>query len=157
MSSRVRCLSFAFFLIFIVCAISMAAQNTTPTASATPTQKPEIKKVAPVYTNPASGRQMYDAYCASCHGQGGKGNGPAAPALKVQPADLTQLAAKNGGKFPDAHVMQVIRGDTMTTAHGSKDMPVWGPIFSQMSEHSEGVEQLRIRNLARYIEGMQQK
>ena len=157
MSSRIRCLPIALFLIFMVLASSLAAQTTAPATSATPAQKPEIKKVAPIYTNPASGRQMYDAYCASCHGQGGKGNGPAAPALKVQPADLTQLAAKNGGKFPDAHVMQVIRGDTMNPAHGSKDMPVWGPIFSQMSQHSEGVEQLRIRNLARYIEGMQQK
>src|SRR5580698_4381026 len=157
MSSRFRCLPFALFLIFMTLASSLSAQTTAPSTPATPTQKPEIKKVAPIYTNPSSGRQMYDAYCASCHGQGGKGNGPAAPALKVQPADLTQLTARNGGKFPDAHVMQVIRGDTMTTAHGSRDMPVWGPIFSQMSQHSEGVEQLRIRNLARYIEGMQQK
>jgi mono/diheme cytochrome c family protein len=153
MSSRIRCLSFAL----VVLASSLAAQNTAAAQSSTPTQKPEIKKVAPVYTNPSSGRQMYDAYCASCHGQGGKGNGPAAPALKVQPADLTQLAAKNGGKFPDAHVIQVIKGDTLNPAHGSEDMPVWGPIFSEMSPHSEGVEQLRIRNLARYIEGMQQK
>jgi mono/diheme cytochrome c family protein len=157
MSSRIRSLSFALFLILIVFACSVAAQDTPATPSATPAQKPEIKKVAPVYTNPSSGRQMYDAYCASCHGQGGKGNGPAAPALKVQPTDLTQLAAKNGGRFPDAHVMQVIRGDSMNPAHGSKDMPVWGPIFSQMSQHSEGVEQLRIRNLARYIGLMQQK
>jgi mono/diheme cytochrome c family protein len=99
---------------------------------------------------------MFDAYCASCHGQGGKGNGPAALALKVPPTNLTQLAAKNGGKFPEAHVIQAIRGDSMTSAHGNDKMPVWGPIFSNMAQHDQAVSQLRIRNLTTYVESLQQ-
>ena len=100
---------------------------------------------------------MYDAYCASCHGQGGIGNGPAASALKITPTNLTQLAAKNGGVFPETHVAQVIKGDTVMAAHGSKDMPVWGPVFLSLDQHDKSLEQLRIRNLTKYIAGMQQK
>ncbi|HZP23078.1 MAG TPA: c-type cytochrome [Terriglobales bacterium] len=126
-------------------------------ASETQAGRTEIKNVPAGYTNPTSGRQMFDAYCASCHGQGGKGNGPAARALKNVPADLTQLAARNNGTFPEAHVAQVIRGDMMMVAHGSKEMPIWGPVFLYLEQHDPATAQLRVRNLARYIEGMQQK
>jgi len=70
---------------------------------------------------------------------------------------LTQLAAKNGGKFPENRVSQTIKGDSDTSSHGSKDMPVWGPIFGAMGTKSDGVVQLRIRNLTKYIASLQQK
>lgn len=129
-----------------------SAQSASATSQAT---KPEIKNVPATYTNPTSGRQMYDAYCASCHGQGGKGNGPAAPALKTPPTDLTQLAAKNGGAFPASHVAEAIKGDWVTAAHGSKEMPVWGPVFLYLGRHDPGLAQLRIRNLTKYVGSMQ--
>ena len=119
--------------------------------------KPEIKNSPATYTNPTSGRQMYDAYCASCHGQGGKGDGPAAAALKAMPTDLTQLAAKSGGKYPESHVAQVIKGDQAMAAHGSKEMPVWGPVFLSLEQHDPAKAQLRVRNLAKYIGSLQQK
>jgi hypothetical protein len=75
----------------------------------------------------------------------------------MPPTNLTQLAAKNGGTFPDAHTMQVIKGDTMTAAHGNKDMPVWGPVFMQMGQQDTAQVQLRIRNLTKYLESIQQK
>ena len=43
-------------------------------------------------TSPASGQEMFMSYCAPCHGKEGKGNGPAAGALKISPIDLTALA-----------------------------------------------------------------
>jgi mono/diheme cytochrome c family protein len=150
MSSRILHLA---GVLLVSSAIFLSAQTPTAPQAA----KPEIKKVPATYTNPSSGRQMYDAYCASCHGQGGKGDGPAASALKMRPTDLTQLAAKNGGTFPDAHVVQVIKGDLITTAHGSKDMPVWGPVFLNLAQHDSALAQLRIRNLTRYLASMQQK
>jgi mono/diheme cytochrome c family protein len=119
--------------------------------------KPEIKKTPATYTNPTSGRQMYDAYCASCHGQSGKGDGPAAAALNATPTDLTQLAAKSGGKYPESHVAHVIKGDQAMAAHGSKEMPVWGPVFLSLEQHDPASAQLRMRNLAKYIGSMQQK
>jgi mono/diheme cytochrome c family protein len=153
-----RLLKVCLASLVIVLSVTLAAQtssNSQPSA-APQASKPEVKKVAPAYTNPSSGKEMYLAYCASCHGADGKGNGPAAPALKTPATDLSQLAAKNGGKFPDAHIMQVIKGDSMTAAHGNKDMPVWGPVFLQMGHDTAQVQQ-RIRNLTRYLESIQAK
>ncbi len=158
MSSRIGVFTAALLLVFAISLTAQTGGSAQATTSAKPAAtKPEIQKVPAAYTDPASGRQMFDSYCAACHGQGGKGNGPAAAALKTPPADLTQLAAKNGGKFPEAHVAQIIKGDALTPAHGSKDMPVWGPIFSNMSKQNEAVVQLRIRNLTNYIAGLQAK
>ena len=157
MRSASRCLLTALVLLFSISAVAQTtASAATPTAK-TQASQPAIKKVPATYTNPSSGRQMFDAYCASCHGQGGKGNGPAAAALKVPPTDLTQLAAQHGGKFPENHVAQVIKGDSQTASHGNKEMPVWGPVFLSLSQQDPGVEQLRIRNLTNYVQGMQQK
>ena len=80
---------------------------------------------------------MFREYCAVCHGVAGKGDGPAAAALKSHP-DLTQLAAKNGGKFDEAKVQYAIKGEAdAPIAHGSKDMPIWGPIFTQMGHNDD--------------------
>lgn len=154
-----RLLRLAAVLIMISSFSFAAAQNaSSQPASASPqASKPAVKKVAPAYTDPSSGKEMYTAYCASCHGADGKGNGPAAAALKTPPTDLTQLAAKNGGTFPDAHIAQVIKGDSMTAAHGNKDMPVWGPVFLQMGHHDTAQVQLRIHNLTNYLVSIQQK
>jgi mono/diheme cytochrome c family protein len=120
--------------------------------------KPEIKNIPTPNVNPASGKEMYIAYCASCHGTTGAGNGPAASALKTAPADLTQLASKNGGKFPYAKVQQAIKGDpNMPSAHGSQQMPVWGPTLWQLSRNNEAQAQLRIRNITDYIATLQKK
>jgi mono/diheme cytochrome c family protein len=115
-----------------------------------------VKKGPAPPTSVASGQQMYEAYCASCHGRSGKGDGPAAAALKIPPANLTTLAQRNGGKFPAAHVSEVIRNADVQ-AHGSSEMPVWGPVFRSMSEGHESDVRMRINNLAKYIESLQQK
>jgi len=70
-----------------------------------------VKKTPAPYTNPASGSEMFKAYCASCHGVDGKGNGPAASAMKAPLPDLTQLSKKNGGTYPANHVAAIISGD----------------------------------------------
>ena len=75
------------------------------------------------------GKALFSEYCASCHGVSGNGDGPAAPALKIPPADLTTLAARNKGQFPSLRVMQAIKAGPSVPAHGSEIMPVWGPIF----------------------------
>jgi len=92
-----------------------------------------------------------------CHGKDGKGGGPAAAALKTPPADLTTLAQKNGGKYPSSHVSAAIQGDTAISAHGTKEMPVWGSVFRQMSQGHASDVQLRVSNLSKYVESLQQK
>jgi len=121
--------------------------------------QPTIKKVPISSTNAASGEEMYTAYCAACHGRDGKGGGPAAPALKKAPADLTALTAHNGGAFPDRRVADFIRGDLNEPAHGSREMPVWGSLFSSLNggNNTAMIVQLRVSNLTDYIKALQAK
>ncbi len=128
------------------------------TAGLAPAQQTKIKKVPAQYTSPSSGEEMYVAYCASCHGKDGKGNGPAAPALKQAPSDLTCLTSTARDKqFPELHVQQAIRGDATYPAHGSKEMPVWGPIFSSLGSSNGTAARQRVFVLTRYIESLQGK
>jgi len=74
---------------------------------------PELKYSRAPLTSPTSAKEMFKAYCATCHGDSAKGNGPAAPALKIPPPDLTTLAKKNGGKFPADRVSTILRGERL--------------------------------------------
>jgi len=120
-------------------------------------QSKRIEHTAAAPTSAASGHDMFVSYCASCHGKDGKGDGPAASALNVAPADLTSLAKKNGGKYPSMRVTSVLSGEANLAAHGNKEMPVWGKVFWSMSGgHAAEVHQ-RIANLNHYIESLQGK
>jgi len=116
-----------------------------------------IKHVPVKPTSAASGPEMYKAYCAVCRGADGKGNGPAAEALKVPPTDLTTLATKNGGKYPALKVSAIIRGEEALPAHGSKEMPIWGNLFWSMSGGHEAEVQQRVANINKYLESLQKK
>ncbi|MGA8491973.1 MAG: cytochrome c [Terriglobales bacterium] len=140
------------FIALFVFAYTVAAQETTPGQTQKVIQHATIQS-----TSPASGKEMYTAYCAVCHGTEGKGDGPAASALKVPPTDLTTLSKNNGGKFPAMKVTSTIRGDSALPAHGSKEMPVWGSLFWTMSHGHEGEVQQRVANLTHYIETLQAK
>ncbi len=120
-------------------------------------QEKTIKKVPIVQSNSTSGKQMFADYCAPCHGLSGKGDGPAASALKTPPADLTLLAKNNNGKFPIDHVMTVLRQGSSTASHGTSDMPVWGPLFKSLNRSAPELVDQRIRNLSKYIESLQAK
>ncbi len=138
--------------------ISLAAILATVVALAVAQQtQPTIKHVPITNASSNSGNEMFNSYCAVCHGKDGRGNGPAASAMKTSPADLTVLAQNSGGKYPAAHVAAVIRGQAPTRSHGSKDMPVWGPLFSSLSPGQEGQVQQRISNLVSKIETLQTK
>jgi mono/diheme cytochrome c family protein len=115
----------------------------------------EIQKVPIQPTSAASGKEMFTTYCAVCHGTSGKGDGPAAAALKKRPADLTQLARKNNGTFPEVHVINFITGEDVVAAHGSRDMPIWGDLFRSLSPNSQEVSKLRVANLADYVKSLQ--
>jgi len=119
-------------------------------------QPKEITHGTAPATSPASGRDMFMNYCATCHGKDAKGDGPAADALKVAPADLTQLAKKYG-KYPSMKVTTILNGQANLAAHGNKEMPVWGPVFFRMSQGHEGEVVQRIANLNHYLESIQAK
>jgi len=117
--------------------------------------KTTVKRETAPMTSPASGKEMFMSYCASCHGKGAKGDGPAANALKQLPADLTTLTKRNGGKYPSDKVTAILRGQTSLMAHGDQEMPVWGPVFWRMSGGHEEQVQMRIANLNHYLQTLQ--
>jgi mono/diheme cytochrome c family protein len=118
-------------------------------------EKAAIKRVPVQPTDMTSGKEMFKTYCATCHGPGGKGDGPAASALKKAPADLTQLTRKHNGKFPDAYVAAKLK-NVDEPVHGSREMPVWGALLPSVSQ-GEAETQLRINNIVSYIASIQAK
>ena len=140
------------FTALIVLACTVAAQEQPQGQTEKVIQHVPIKTMSPV-----SGKEMYTAYCAVCHGTDCKGGGPAASALKVPATDLTLLRKNNGGKYPALKVSSSIRGESALPAHGSKEMPVWGALFWSMSSGHESEVQQRVANLSHYIESLQAK
>ncbi|HYL12447.1 MAG TPA: c-type cytochrome [Terriglobales bacterium] len=114
---------------------------------------PQSTRAKTSSTNTPSGAELYAAYCATCHGADGKGNGPTAPALKVRPPDLTVLAKRSRGRFPEGDVYQIIKWGGGIIGHGSKEMPVWGTAFKSASDETE--VNSRIKALTQYIESIQ--
>jgi mono/diheme cytochrome c family protein len=100
------------------------------------------------------GRQLYYQYCASCHGEDGRGTGPVAASLKAVVPDLHKIAKENA-KFPQLRVKNIISGEVDVSSHGSKEMPVWGRVFREAKGNS--VSQLNLYALMKYIEAMQEK
>ncbi|MBV1891957.1 MAG: cytochrome c [Gammaproteobacteria bacterium] len=107
----------------------------------------------------AAGEDDFKHYCASCHGVSGSGDGPVAASLKNSPADLTKLAAANGGAFPQKHVTDVVQGnkdyDMKFRTHGPSDMPVWGNIILEDSDGRSSIASARINNIVSYIKSIQ--
>jgi len=116
-----------------------------------------VDKLAPSKAVP-SGKVMYKEYCAVCHGDEAKGDGPYASMLKVPPPDLTTLAKRHDSKFPYDYVSNILRfGPGPTILHGSADMPAWGPIFQWFDKNDERAVEQRIKNLCDYLASLQEK
>jgi len=118
------------------------------------------------------GQMEYLSSCAACHGLDGKGNGPLSVELKSTPADLTALAKKNNGVFPVSTVYEMIDGRKPISAHGTRDMPIWGfryipsvnEWFAQPSDfnlnlagNTEMMVRTRILALVDYLNRIQEK
>jgi mono/diheme cytochrome c family protein len=107
----------------------------------------------------SAGQQYFVRYCSACHGMGGRGDGAAAPALRMPPADLTRIAQRRGGSFPVAEIAALIDGRTIVPAHGSREMPIWGERFGEMGGGgSIGEEVVRgnLLVLMEYLQSIQQ-
>jgi mono/diheme cytochrome c family protein len=103
-----------------------------------------------------TGARLFRTYCATCHGTTGRGGGPMAGELRKIPPDLTKYTARNGGVFPSERLRLIIDGRGVT-AHGNRDMPVWGDAFrSHQDGLSPDAAQARIDAIVRYLEILQE-
>jgi mono/diheme cytochrome c family protein len=136
-------------LLFAFAAFASIAQESPNPARDDKSQLP------PTYV--PSGKAIFKQYCSACHGADAKGRGPATPTLNTRVPDLTTLSKRYGGKFPFEYVESVLRFGPGFNAHGSQEMPVWGPIFQYLENYNEAAVRQRIRNLCEYLESLQQK
>jgi mono/diheme cytochrome c family protein len=113
------------------------------------------------------GQAEYMENCAVCHGASGKGDGPAAEALSVQPADLTLITTRYSGQFPAEQIYRIIDGRETINPHGDRDMPIWGYRYWDQAQarakdvhldvDSQAMVHGRISALVKYLESIQDK
>ncbi|MBI3301099.1 MAG: c-type cytochrome [Deltaproteobacteria bacterium] len=107
-----------------------------------------------------NGKTEYQGYCALCHGDEAKGDGPMSNILTIKPADLTRLSKKNGGEFPFWRIYRTIDGRDEVRGHGARNMPVWGAYFLTEEGGSLLDEDRvigRILSLVYYLRSIQEK
>lgn len=108
------------------------------------------------------GDVVYQLFCAACHGETGKGDGPAATALPTRPTDLTALARENDGTFPAERVAAAIDGRLYVVGHINIGMPPWAQLFADDSRTLPKGKILdafiarRIAHLVAFIESIQE-
>lgn len=145
----------AALLLAAVWSTALLAQTPSGAGGQAPTTGPSPRRFL---IDSLAGPDLFRAYCASCHGEDGRGRGPAAGSFKTAPADLTGLSRRAGGAFPQARVLSILNGDgkiPAIEAHGTSAMPVWGPIFRALEAGPSA--DVRVANLVRYLEGLQQR
>jgi mono/diheme cytochrome c family protein len=105
-----------------------------------------------------SGAELFERFCAACHGSEARGDGPVARGLATTPPDLTRISERNGGQFPAQAILETIDGRSPLLAHGTRTMPVWGYEFwveegADITAERDARELLR--RLVLYLESIQ--
>jgi mono/diheme cytochrome c family protein len=101
-----------------------------------------------------SGKELYERFCASCHGVAGRGDGPVASSLSVEVPDLTLVARRAGDRYPRDRIVRIIDGRHILGAHGSRTMPVWGEDLNRLelgNPNAERATRTIIDRLADYV------
>ena len=111
---------------------------------------------AQVYEQTTAGSDVFRTYCASCHGTSARGDGPLAGSMLKKPANLTEIAKRNGGEFPSEMVFKVIDGRQPVKGHGGPDMPVWGDVFTKSRDVGDAARVKGvIQSLVDFLGGIQ--
>jgi mono/diheme cytochrome c family protein len=133
-----------------LCAAALAALLLLPAAAMA--QTPEVVTTRQTTT----GSEVFRTYCATCHGPSARGDGPLASSMIRKPANLTEIAQRNGGVFPTEMVFRTIDGRQPLKGHGGPDMPVWGDVFSKSREAGD-TDRVRgvIQSLVEYLDSIQ--
>jgi mono/diheme cytochrome c family protein len=131
--------------------VTASAMNSSALASRSAAQ------ISPPRQDYYSGAYLYRVFCASCHGENGKGDGPVADTLRRPPADLTRVSARAGGVFPRNEVIAIIDGRKPAPGHGSTEMPVWGDVLRATQGSDDAIIAKRIAALVMHIQSIQTK
>jgi nucleotide-binding universal stress UspA family protein/mono/diheme cytochrome c family protein len=141
-------LATAMLAAFLFTSVATAAAQAQPPA---PQPQAEMRQRV-------TGGEVFRTYCATCHGPSGRGDGPLAGSMRRRPADLTEIAKKNGGEYPSEIVFRTIDGQTPMRGHGGPDMPVWGDAFARSRDGGDAVTvKERIDSLVEFIRTLQVK
>jgi mono/diheme cytochrome c family protein len=140
-------------LAVVALAASVAAQS-PPRPSAPPT----IVVVNAHPTTSIDGATLFQAYCSSCHGTAGRGDGPAARALSAPVPDLTRYSRTHNGDCLRSVLAELQTGHRNPTeakvSEKDLDMPNWAPIFTSISR-DRTMGYLRLSNVARHVATIQ--
>jgi mono/diheme cytochrome c family protein len=137
--------------VFLLCAAMLVLPGICPAQAKSPQKQPARQPDA------QAGKETYQRYCASCHGESAKGDGPAATALHPPPTDLTTLTKRHEGKFPSGYVGALVKFGRSLAAHGSLDMPVWGAKLKALDPDHDPTGQQHVDDLVAYLESLQVK
>lgn len=80
--------------------------------------------------------------------------------MAVMVPDLTRIAARRGGRFPEDEVARIIDGLSPLAAHGTRHMPVWGSEFYDPEEDDETAQRQaseRVDRLTQFLGSIQQQ
>ena len=140
----------------VVAALVLAAGLTLFPFAVSPSVAQDVVTPQPAMKQTVAGAELFRTYCASCHGTAARGDGPLASAMTRKPADLTEIAKRNGGLYPSELVFRTIDGKKPIRGHGGPDMPVWGDAFSRSRDGGDAdrVKQV-IQSLVDFLESIQ--
>jgi hypothetical protein len=146
--------------IAVVLAVVALAANVAAQSPPRPSAPPKIVVVKAYPTASIDGATLYQAYCSSCHGPAGKGDGPAARALTSPVPDLTQYSQTHDGKCLASVLAELQAGHRSSNepkiSEKDPDMPNWAPIFTALS-NDRSMGYLRLRNVAAHVASIQAK
>ena len=141
-------------LIMMIAASTATAQQMPGTGAVPPATDKQSESSFIAQDADISGEEEFIRYCSVCHGLDAKGGGALAKSLKKPPADLTQIAQRNGGNFPFSRVARIIRDGGGIASHGNEDMPAWGEVFR---DHVDAImARALIFELTLYLENIQE-
>jgi mono/diheme cytochrome c family protein len=107
-----------------------------------------------------TGARLYSRFCASCHGDRGFGNGVVAASFNIMVPDLTRIARRQGGVYPDEQIRRIIDGRQPLRPHGTREMPVWGYEFYAQNESKPNALKRTdemVQRLAEYVRSLQRE
>lgn len=116
----------------------------------------DVSAQGPNLKVPLDGPSVYRVYCAVCHGVDGKGQGPSAQVFRHKPTDLTVIAKSNKGMFPRSTIQDLLTNGGRWKAHGSNEMPIWGPVFLAV-DVDDKTAYAHVYNLVTYLDSIQVK